>query len=354
VAYDSLTHTFPPLDVNRLLQDHVPPPQFAHARLENYRPNQRHPSQQEALNRVESFAEQITPQRRLWTLPRRRRRAPDSLYLDGGYGVGKTHLLAGLAHRLGPEAATYGTFVEYTHLVGALGYNHTLEHLQAKAVVCIDEFELDDPGDTLMMSRMIRELTDAGVRVVATSNTQPEALGQERFAAEDFQREIQSLAHRFEILALDGPDYRARHLNLDLPTKDNDVVARLVHGSTHATLDSLEDLVNHLAQVHPSRYGLLLDGVDLVGVTNGYEVDDDALGLRLVVLVDRLYDRSIPVLIANIGLGELFSPRLLRGGYRKKYSRALSRLAALTELAHHRLESVSSKGEAMLGGTQAP
>lgn len=353
MAYDSLTDTFPPLDVKRLLLDHVPPPQFAHARLENYRPNEGHPSQQEALLRVESFSEQILPRRRLWTLPRRRR-LPDNLYLDGGYGVGKTHLLAGLAHRLGPDAAMYGTFVEYTHLVGALGYNHTLEHLQTKAVVCIDEFELDDPGDTLMMSRMIRELTDGGVRVVATSNTQPEALGQERFAAEDFQREIQSLAHRFEILALDGPDYRARHLNLDLPKKDNDVVARLVRGSANATLDSLEDLVHHLAQVHPSRYGLLLDGVDLVGVTNGFEVDDDAFGLRLVVLVDRLYDRSIPVLIANIGLGELFSPRLLRGGYRKKYSRALSRLAALTELAHHRLESVSSPGEAMLGGTQAP
>ena len=45
---------------------------------------------------------------------------PMGLYLDGGFGVGKTHLLASTWHAApGPKA--YGTFVELTHLVGALG-----------------------------------------------------------------------------------------------------------------------------------------------------------------------------------------------------------------------------------------
>src|SRR5699024_230572 len=114
-----------------------------------------------------------------------RKQVATGIYLDGGYGVGKTHLLASLAHAVGAEESTYGTFVEYTHLVGALGYAATIAELRTRCLVCIDEFELDDPGDTLIMSRLIRDLGDAGVRVVATSNTQPEALGEGRFAAQD-------------------------------------------------------------------------------------------------------------------------------------------------------------------------
>jgi cell division protein ZapE len=47
------------------------------------------------------------------------------------------------------------------------------------------------------------------------------------------------------------------------------------------------------------------------------------------VLVDRLYDRDIPVVASGIPLDRLFAEDLLRGGYRKKYFRAVSRLVAL-------------------------
>ena len=48
-----------------------------------------------------------------------------------------------------------------------------------------------------------------------------------------------------------------------------------------------------------------------------------------MVLADRLYDRDIPVLASGIKLDELFSAEMLKGGYRKKYFRAISRLVAL-------------------------
>ena len=59
--------------------------------------------------------------------------------------------------RRGPDPAAgvvYGTFVEYTHLVGALGFAATVKALSAQRLVCIDEFELDDPGDTVLMARL--------------------------------------------------------------------------------------------------------------------------------------------------------------------------------------------------------
>jgi cell division protein ZapE len=58
-------------------------------------------------------------------------------------------------------------------------------------------------------------------------------------------------------------------------------------------------------------------------------VTDQAQALRLVVLVDRLYDRDVPVIASGVPLDRLFSAEMLRGGYRKKYFRAVSRLVAL-------------------------
>ena len=269
------------------------------------------------------------PPRRRW-FSRGPGRAP-AIYLDGGFGVGKTHLLAALAHAAGPDAAAYGTFVEYTHLVGALGFAPTVRALSHRRLVCIDEFELDDPGDTVLMSRLLRELADHGVALAATSNTLPESLGEGRFAAEDFLREIQALAQRFEVVRIDGPDYRHRgasHAEGGLP---DDVVRDAVRSVDGATCDGFEELVAHLRTVHPSRYGALLDGVTLAGVTGTGPVADQADALRLVVLVDRLYDRDVPVLLGGQGTAALFDATMLRGGYRKKYLRALSRLGALAE-----------------------
>lgn len=350
---DSLTTKFPPLDVERLLSSQTPPPQFAEARFGTYIPDIAQPSQSAALRRMRALAHSLArKQSRLKGLFTRNQ-AATGIYLDGGYGVGKTHLLAALAHEVGPEESTYGTFVEYTHLVGALGYAATIARLRTRSVVCIDEFELDDPGDTLIMSRLIRDLSDAGVRVVATSNTQPEALGEGRFAAQDFKREIQSLAKRFEILRIDGPDYRARTLTLDLPVPSDSRVAAAADSTPGATADEFTDLLAHLSAVHPSRYGQLIDGVTLAGLTGGHTIDNDAVGLRFVVLIDRLYDRSIPVLLSGVSVGEVFSQRLRTGGYRKKYFRAMSRLAALVEHGELSGSDQLSK-ESTFGGTNSP
>jgi cell division protein ZapE len=301
---------------DRLLAERVPPRHFAGESFDTYRPDPRYPSQQAALDRLRAVAGELTSGGgRRWF----RRKAPTvpAVYLDGGFGVGKTHLLASLARAVGPEASAYGTFVEYTNLVGALGFRPTVDALAGRRLVCIDEFELDDPGDTVLMSRLLRELTDRGVALAATSNTLPESLGEGRFAADDFLREIQDLAGRFEVLRIDGQDYRQRATVTDAPGLDDDAVRAAVSGVPGATLDDFAGLLRHLASVHPSRYGALLDGVDLA--------------LRLVVLVDRLYDRDVPVLLGGAGESALFTEQMLAGGYRKKYFRALSRLGALAE-----------------------
>ena len=324
--------------LERLLADLVPPPRFADARLATYEPDPAHPSQAEAKERISAFAAQIGGEKKGGLLDRlglggkRRAEAARGIYLDGGFGVGKTHLLTSLFHAV-PGKRVYGTFVEYTNLVGALGFQKALDQLAQSQLVCIDEFELDDPGDTLLMTRLIRELSDQGVAVAATSNTLPEALGEGRFAAQDFLREIQSMAERFEVMRIDGEDYRRRDGAVNIRALPQAAVSAHARTGSGATLDSFDELLAHLARVHPSRYGAMIDDVTCAHLTGVRRVDSHNDALRLVVLVDRLYDRKVPVRVSAADGGDvlehLYSEDLLGSGYRKKYYRSLSRLASL-------------------------
>jgi cell division protein ZapE len=327
----SLTSRHPVVPVSRLLAELVPPRLFLTASFDSYRPDPGHPSQRRAVERLREVAADIAAGQRTSRWRRRRRGTPAAVYLDGGFGVGKTHLLAALAHATGSgTVAAYGTFVEYTNLVGALGFLPTVDALAAHRLVCIDEFELDDPGDTVLVTRLLRELGDRGVAIAATSNTLPGALGEGRFAADDFRREIQALAARFDVLRVDGEDFRHRAVVTDAAGLPDAAVATAARAVDDATVDGFADLLAHLATVHPSRYGALLDDVALVALTGVGTILSQDVALRFVVLVDRLYDRDIPVLLGGAGEQHLFTPEMLAGGYRTKYYRALSRLGALT------------------------
>ena len=319
----------PTLVPEKLLAEFVPPPRFADVRFSNYIPDPAVPSQAAAVERLSQFVAATGVQKRsVWSRRSKVTAAPAGMYLDGGFGVGKTHLLASLWHASAGHRS-FGTFVGYTHLVGALGFNRTVEALSAMDLVCIDEFELDDPGDTVLMSTLLNRLVANGVRLAATSNTLPDRLGEGRFAADDFMREIQGLSAHFDVVRIDGEDFRHRGLpQAPVPRTTHELQAQAVHQA--CTLDDFADLQRHLGTVHPSQYGALLDGVETVYISEVRTLTDQVQALRFVVLADRLYDRDIPVVTSGVPLDEVFSPEMLAGGYRKKYFRAISRLVALT------------------------
>lgn len=332
----ALSERRPEVEVSRLVADMVPPPRFDSVRFDTYVPDPGQPSQTAAVKRLTEFAAALGAERAGGRKKWFRREpaappAPGGVYLDGGYGVGKTHLLASLWHATDapPERKAFGTFVELTNLVGALGFRQAVAALRGHRLVCIDEFELDDPGDTVLVSTLLGRLADAGVKLAATSNTLPGRLGEGRFAAADFMREIQGLSARFTSLRIDGEDYRHRGLpEAPEPYTDEQVTAA-AHRTPRAALDDFGALTGHLATVHPSRYGALCDGIGAVFLRGVEQITDQATALRLVVLADRLYDREVPLMASGTPFDRLFSADMLAGGYRKKYFRAVSRLTSL-------------------------
>ncbi|GEC03758.1 cell division protein ZapE [Streptomyces spinoverrucosus] len=345
----SLCARQPHVPADRLVAEMVPPPRFDSVRFSTYIPDPNQPSQSEAVRVLEGFAAGLGPipgagRRGFFGFGRAKSPKPPAgprgVYLDGGYGVGKTHLLASLWHATPAEPAlkAFGTFVELTNLVGALGFQQTVQTLSGHRLLCIDEFELDDPGDTVLVSTLLGKLVDAGVALAATSNTLPGKLGEGRFAAADFLREIQGLSAHFRTLRIDGEDYRHRGLPEAPAPYSDEEVTRTAHATEGASLDDFPHLLEHLARVHPSRYGALTDGLKAVCLTDVQPIPDQSTALRLVVLADRLYDREVPVLASGLPFDQLFSEEMLKGGYRKKYFRAISRLTALARDAQRLTE----------------
>ena len=257
------------------------------------------------------------------------------VYLDGGFGVGKTHLLASTYYTMsqGDAPTAFATFGELTQLAGVFGFTECIDLLADYAVVCIDEFELDDPGNTTLISRLLSALVERGVSIAATSNTLPEQLGEGRFAAQDFLREINTLSAIFTTIRIEGPDYRHRGLPPAPEPLTEDEVRTAAAAKTGATLDDFDALCAHLATMHPSRYHALIDDVTEVFITGVHPIDDQSVALRLVALTDRLYDAGIPILASGTKLDTIFSDEMVAGGFRKKYLRATSRMLALTAAA---------------------
>ncbi len=332
-----LSDRTPQVPPEALIDEMVPPSMFDEVSFESYLPDPNEPSQAAAVDAGRDFVVRARKARegKRSVLGKRSPSQGVGIYLDGGFGVGKTHLLASIYHEM-PEPKAFATFVEVTHVVGALGFTASVERLSKHSVICIDEFELDDPGDTMLVSRLLTELTAKGVSIAATSNTLPGQLGEGRFAAQDFLREIRKLSAVFETIRVDGPDYRHRDLPpAPDPASDEDLRA-LAATTAGATLDDFDELCAHLAKLHPSKYKALVDGVTLVCVSDVHPASDQTVALRMVVLADRLYDAGTPLMVSGCKLDEIFTEEMLAGGYRKKYLRATSRLLALSRFAESR------------------
>ena len=252
-------------------------------------------------------------------------------YLDGGYGVGKTHLLAAGWHEA-PDPKAYLTFAKLAGIIGFLGMDAAIAAFSAHRLLCVDEFELDDIAQTLMTVTFLRAVIAAGVRVVATSNSLPDRLGEGRFAADDFTREIAAIAADFEVVRIDGPDYRAKaRVEADpfAAGEVDSVVQTLVEGGAATSDDAFDALIAHLRVVPPVQVAAALEGLDAVVIRGLAPLDNQGSALLFVHLVDEIYDSGLTFVASGCAVAELFPASYRRGGYRKKYGRCESRLAAL-------------------------
>jgi cell division protein ZapE len=320
-------------DVAALLRGFVPPARFAAKRFENYAPAD--PSQALARDRLRDLAAELREAaeggvvRRLRARLGRARRG-GGVYLDGGFGVGKTHLLASF-WSAAPAPRTYLSFDELVYFIGLVGVQEARAAFSGQRVAAIDEWELDDPGNLKLALAFLRGALDDGLRVVVTSNTLPLELGAGRFNQKDFRAEIEELATAFEVVRMEGTDYRHRRFEADpgkehfLPPAALDDAARAA--GPRALRVSFPELLESLARVHPIRYAGIVDRFGVLFLADLRRVETLTDALRWVHFVDSLYDSAVPLRASSsVPLGALFPDDFTRGAYGKKLSRCLSRM----------------------------
>ncbi|MGC8877475.1 cell division protein ZapE [Thermus sp.] len=319
-----LADRHPEVDLERLLQGFAPPPRFLGATFQAYRPDPRYPSQALAKERLRSWVRD-----RPRGLLRPRMPGPQGIYLDGGFGVGKTHLLVA-AYLEAPGPKAFLTFEEFTYTLGLMGLEEGVRRFAGLHYLFLDEFELDDPGNAQMATRFLALTMDRGLRVATTSNTPPGALGEGRFNAEQFRHQIQSLARRFAVERIEGEDFRRRDPGrYPRPLTDRALLEAHRQDPRKKSLDAFPELLAHLRGLHPIRYRYLFQGLEAVYLMGLEPIPDQNDALRFVHFVDQLYNLGLPLVASGEPLERLFPEGYRHGAFAKKYGRALSRLAEL-------------------------
>jgi cell division protein ZapE len=319
-----LTERYPEVNLEKLLESFAPPPRFQGATFATYHPDPRYPSQALAKERLRGWVHD-----RPRGLLRPRMPGPQGVYLDGGFGVGKTHLLVA-AYWEAPGPKAFLTFEELTYALGLMGLKEGARRFSGLRYLFIDEFELDDPGNAQMATHFLALTMDKGLRVATTSNTPPGALGEGRFNADRFRHQIQGLARRFAVERIEGEDYRHREAKgLPRPWGEEELLRRFHEDPRPKALDAFPELLAHLRALHPIRYRYLFSRVEVVYLRSMEPIPDQNDALRFVHFVDQIYNLGLELRVSGVPLRALFPESYRHGAFAKKYGRALSRLAEL-------------------------
>jgi cell division protein ZapE len=331
--------------IDEVVKGFVPTPRFAYVTFDNYRPDPHIESQAAAVARLRAYISEMQAQVQqknalLWRWFSRKatENVTKGLYLDGGYGVGKTHLLAA-SFQTAPAPKAYLSFQELAYVIGVMGMQTCIQAFSNHRLICIDEFELDDVGNTMLAKTFLTNITQGVTRIITTSNTLPADLGRGRFAAEDFKREIGLIAAVFETIRIEGEDYRHRSysqtdLTQGVLSADSGILEKQFESyqpdqkaKVYATFDELAD---QLSNQHPISYSKLLQPVEALFISGLYPIEEQTVALRFVHFIDKLYDLRVKLSVSShCTLTEIFPAEYRDKGYAKKYRRCLSRLHEL-------------------------
>jgi cell division protein ZapE len=338
-----------PVRPEDILSSLRPPEHFAHATLENYIPESRFPSQAQAGELIKEFVKEEKKGFFESLFGKSKSDSKQGLYLDGGFGVGKTHLLASAYHAFSGNKA-YLSFQELMFLVGLESLNKTVEWLKDYQLLIIDEFELDDPANTRISSTLLTKLFAEGVKIITSSNTPPGALGEGKFSVEDFKRELGDLVSNFTLHRVDGEDYRITHRasNSEVRSWTNDYK---LFQDLLRSLESLKDparildltlpnLLHILSLAHPIRVRKAMEAFDAIVLREADQIFTPHEALRFVYFIDKAYDNNTFLVASSpIYPSSLFHNSYFNGGDTKKYRRAVSRLGEMSLASYQHLYS---------------
>ncbi len=185
-------------------------------------------AQQHAVDRLQRLCDSLLENeslksRFLRKIFGRKQRPVRGLYLWGGVGRGKSFLMDAFFSSVPLEHKKRVHFHRFMQDVHA--ELDTIRHhadplvivaqriAQQARLLCFDEFHVSDIADAMLLGRLLRELLQRGVVLVATSNHKPDKLYLHGLQRSRFLPAIALLKERLDVVEIDaGIDYRLRML----------------------------------------------------------------------------------------------------------------------------------------------
>ena len=176
------------------------------------------PRQKQLVAVLDAFAHQLeeSVNAKRWLFFRNQ--APQSLYLYGAVGRGKTMLMDLLFDtiRVPKKRYHFNEFMLWLHeeLKRHQGIKNPLAVIAQSladqtSLLCFDEFQVRDIADAMLLGRFFDLMLDSGVVLCVTSNIHPSELYADGLQRERFMPVINRLTRDFSLLPLfDGGDYR--------------------------------------------------------------------------------------------------------------------------------------------------
>ena len=355
----------------------VPPPYHNHSPLTWYQAA----SQQTAFIRDAAQARAIEHLDRLWTelmmFKRKRNRflgrslrspqLPKGLYFYGGVGRGKSFLMDAfygcLPYRRKRRVHFHAFMAEiHQRLRGLKSEANPLKAVAAEIaketrVLCFDEFHVSDIADAMILGRLLENLFNEGVVLVATSNYAPSELYPQGQNRSSFLPTIALIEEKLTILNVDGgEDYRHRTLTAAevfyIPANDENE-RKLADLFTQVTADQVErpsEIEIHGRMLRCKKrtdkaiwfdFRMLCFGprsqADYLYLSEHYEMifvsgieklsqAERAEARRLTWLIDVMYDYRVKFCATcDVPVGEIY----VEGDFAQEFVRTASRLTEM-------------------------